>query len=108
MTSTKYRDRIPGGRSPGLTSSLSLGKGRVPGAEKLANSPPSVDIGVPTGGQTSPSLVKKHSNKWCKTCPSLVTGPTIKSLFTGRTYQVRSPCVPLGYQSRNVVYLIIC
>ena len=53
MTSTKYRDRILAGRSPGLTSSPSLGKGRVPGDERLANSPPSVGRGVPTGGQAS-------------------------------------------------------
>ena len=80
----------------------------MPGDEKLANSPPSVGRGVPTAGQASPSLVKKCSNKRCKTCPSLVTGPTFKSSVTGRTYQVRSPCGPLGCQSRNVVYLITC
>ena len=53
-------------------------------------------------------LAEKCSNKRCKTCPSLVTGPTFKSSVTGRTYQVRSPCGPLGCQSRNVVYLITC
>ena len=51
-------------------------KGRVPGDDKLANSPPYVGRGVPTVGQASPSLVKKRSNKRCKTCHSLVTGPT--------------------------------
>ena len=69
MTSTKYRDRIPARRSPGLTSSPSLGKGRVPGDEKLANSPPSVGRGVPTGGQASPSLVKKCSKSGVKHVP---------------------------------------
>ena len=103
-----YRDRIPAGRSHGLTSSPSLGKGRVPGDDKLANSPPSVSRGVLTGGQAGPSLVKKCSNKWYKTCPSLVTGPTFKSSVTGRTYEVCSPCGPLGCQSRKVVYLITC
>ena len=39
---------------------------------------------------------------------SLVTGPTFKSLVTGRTSQVLSACGPLGCQSRNVVYLITC
>ena len=63
---------------------------------------------MPTGGQASPSLVRKCSNKWCKTCPSLVTGPTFKSSVTGRTYQVCSPCGPLGCQSRNIMYLITC
>ena len=80
----------------------------MPGDEKLANSPPSVGRGVPTGGQASPSLVRKCSNKRCKTCPSLVTGPTFKSSVTGRTYPVCSPCGPLGCHSRNVVYLITC
>ena len=63
---------------------------------------------MPTSWQDSPSLVKKCSTKQCKTCPSLVTGPTFKSSVTGRTYQVRSLCGPLGCQSRNVVYLITC
>ena len=54
MTSTKYRDRIPAGRSPGLTSSPSLGKGRVPGDEKLANSPPSVGRGCLLVGKLAP------------------------------------------------------
>ena len=68
----------------------------MPGDEKLANSPPSVGRELPIGGQASPSLVGKCSNKRCKTCPSLVTGPTFKSSVTGRTYQVHSPCGPLG------------
>ena len=63
MTGTNYTDRIPAGKSLGLTSSLLLGKGRVPSDDKLADSPIPVGEGVLSCGHASPSLVKKGSNK---------------------------------------------
>ena len=45
------------------------------------------------------------NNKWCKTCPIIVSGNTFNSFVAGRKYNIKAHST---WKSRNLIYLISC